>query len=329
METSSPSKKTRCASHSGSWYSSSKLDLTKQIQTFFLNSKNFLEEKNKSENNNTEKNKLLLKAIIVPHAGYRFSGPTAGWGFIAINKTLYKRIVIMGPSHHAYFEGCGLSKFSEIKTPLGNLKVDLKATESLCANKLFQLINEDIDEDEHSLEMQFPFIKYVFGDEDVEVLPIMIGDIDEQMQEKIAETLIEFYKDKQTLFVVSSDFCHWGKRFRYTFYDKSEGRIFESIENLDKMGMDAIETLSPKAFSDYLSKYRNTICGRKPISVLLSIVEKFGKENNLSFVNEQEREKDCFIKFVQYNQSSKVIEENDSSVSYAAGLNFVDEKYLI
>jgi len=320
METSTS---TRSASHAGSWYSASESELTSQIQNFFKNSINFSEE-NQKESFLSNK---ILKSIIVPHAGFRFSGPTAAWSYIAVNKSKYKRVVVLGPSHHAYFEGCGLSQFSQIETPLGNLKVDLYSSQSLKVKKHFQVIDKDTDEEEHSLEMQYPFIKYVFGDAEIEVLPIMIGDIEAQMQEKIAETLLEYYIDKKTLFVISSDFCHWGKRFRYTFYDKSDGKIFESIEKLDKMGMDAIETLSPKAFSDYMVQYKNTICGRKPISILLSIVSKFNKENGSNLI--EEAGKNCFIKFVQYNQSSKVIEENDSSVSYAAALNFVDEKYLI
>jgi len=315
----------RSASHSGSWYSSSKSELSSQLQNFFNSSDNFFLQNSKEPYMINK----ILKSIIVPHAGYRFSGPTAGWGYINIDKTLFKRVVIIGPSHHSYFEGCGLSKFSFIETPIGNLKIDQKSTEMLKSKIHFQEIDFDVDEEEHSLEMQFPFLKYIFGDSDVEILPIMIGDIDFQMQEKIAECLMEFYKDKDTLFIVSSDFCHWGKRFRFTFYDKSFGKIFESIQMLDRMGMDSIESMDPNIFSEYLADYKNTICGRKPISILLSILNKFNLENNLNIKKEGFEKNQNFIKFVKYNQSSKVIEENDSSVSYAVGLNYVDKIYLI
>lgn len=314
----------RSASHAGSWYSANKSELKNQIKIFFSNSKNFLEE---NASRSFLENKLL-KAVIVPHAGYRYSGPTAAWAYISINKELYKRIVILGPSHHEYIEGCGLSKFDYIETPFGNLKIDKNANEILHKSLYFKEIDGSVDEEEHSLEMQFPFVKYIFENSDIQVLPIMVGDLNAKMQEEIADALLDFYKDKNTLFVVSSDFCHWGKRFRYTYYDKSCGKIHESIEKLDKMGMEAIESLSPKAFQDYITSYKNTICGRKPISILLSIINKFNQQYNINANNEEEF-KDNFIKFVQYNQSSKVIEENDSSVSYAVGLNLVDKEFLI
>lgn len=75
----------------------------------------------------------------------------------------------------------------------------------------------------------------------------------------------------QSLFVISSDFCHWGQRFRYTYYDRSVGEIWQSIQKLDKQGMSLIETLNPSAFTEYLKKYGNTICGRHPIGVLLNV----------------------------------------------------------
>lgn len=71
--------------------------------------------------------------------------------------------------------------------------------------------------------------------------------------------------------MISSDFCHWGHRFRYQHYDPSKGAIYQSITHLDKQGMDIIETLNPTTFTDYLRKYQNTICGRHPIGVLLNV----------------------------------------------------------
>lgn len=71
--------------------------------------------------------------------------------------------------------------------------------------------------------------------------------------------------------MISSDFCHWGQRFRYTYYDRSVGEIWQSIQKLDKQGMNLIETLNPSAFTEYLKKYGNTICGRHPIGVLLNV----------------------------------------------------------
>jgi hypothetical protein len=77
-------------------------------------------------------------------------------------------------------------------------------------------------------------------------------------------------EDEETFFVISSDFCHWGKRFGYTYHDPNV-KIHQSIEALDRKGMDIIESLDPQAFTDYIKKYKNTICGRFPIIVLLYV----------------------------------------------------------
>ncbi|XP_033619381.1 protein MEMO1 isoform X2 [Fukomys damarensis] len=99
-----------------------------------------------------------------------------------------------------------------------------------------------------------------------------------------------------------------GQRFRYSYYDESQGEIYRSIEHLDKMGMSIIEQLDPVSFSNYLKKYHNTICGRHPIGVLLNAITELQKNGmNMSF------------SFLNYAQSSQCRNWQDSSVSYAAG----------
>lgn len=164
------------------------------------------------------------------------------------------------------------------------------------------------------------------------IVPIMVGSLSIESEALYGEILAPYLADPENLFVISSDFCHWGQRFRYTYFDKSFGPIHKSIENLDKtvrklsvkkkntekvlkiikkklfQGMNIIETLNPTAFSDYLKKYNNTICGRHPIGVLLQAVkclDSRGYKMNL--------------KFLQYAQSSQCYHMSDSSVSYAAG----------
>lgn len=120
--------------------------------------------------------------------------------------------------------------------------------------------------------------------------------------------------DQRTFFVISSDFCHWGKRFKYTFWDRSYSHIYESIEALDKKGMDVIEKLDPQGFSEYLKKYQNTICGRHPIGVLLNAVEVLRQMNGVTHP--------WTLRFIHYSQSNACDHVNDSSVSYAAGVLF-------
>lgn len=103
------------------------------------------------------------------------------------------------------------------------------------------------------------------------VIPIMVGVLSYEREAEFGQILAPYLADPQNLFVVSSDFCHWGQRFRYTHYDESCGAIHQSIEKLDREGMQIIERLDPEPFAAYLRKYSNTICGRHPIGVFLQV----------------------------------------------------------
>ena len=83
--------------------------------------------------------------------------------------------------------------------------------------------------------------------------------------------LAPYLADPHNFFIISSDFCHWGQRFNYTWMDESKGNIWQSIEWLDSQGMTAIESLDPLAFQAYQETYGNTICGRNPITVFLQV----------------------------------------------------------
>ena len=89
---------------------------------------------------------------------------------------------------------------------------------------------------------------------------------------KYANALLPYFLDEQTIFIVSSDFCHWGERFDYVHQYPDETVIHKSIERLDREGMAKIESQSSAAFQSYLDETKNTICGRQPILLLLAIL---------------------------------------------------------
>lgn len=102
------------------------------------------------------------------------------------------------------------------------------------------MVDKYEDEEEHSLEMQYPFLRQVVGS-DVKIVPIMVGFIKGKMDAEFASCLQKYFDNDENLFVFSTDFCHWGKRFGYTYYNKEDGAIHESISKLDHTGMDLIE----------------------------------------------------------------------------------------
>lgn len=100
----------------------------------------------------------------------------------------------------------------------------------------------------------------------------MVGDIPKDSLPLYGDILAKYFNDPETLFIVSTDFCHWGKSFDFTHLFKESIPIHESIEKLDRIGMDLIEKHDLKGFKAYFDTYKNTICGRMPLMVLLAII---------------------------------------------------------
>lgn len=213
---------------------------------------------------------------------------------------------MLGPSHHVYTNKCMLSKMNEYETPIGNIKLDRKVINELYATNLFEMMSKDVDEDEHSIEMQLPYIAKMMEGADYTLVPVMVGSISSSSEEEYGKIFAKYFDDPSNFFVISSDFCHWGKRFSYTYYEPNDGKIYESIEKLDRMGMDAIISQDTDKWYPYLKKYKNTICGRHPIGVFLQ---------SLKYSNTKVE-----IEFVYYAQSSQCVDRSDSSVSYAVGV---------
>jgi len=282
----------RRATHAGSWYTDDGRALNKQLG-------GWLDEVGSVPG--------TAKGIIVPHAGYRYSGPSAAYGYKTINPDTTKRIFVLGPSHHAYFTRCGLSRQAEYETPLQNLVVDRALTEALHHTGLFDYLEQDVEEAEHSLEMHLPYIAKIMGKREFTIIPIMVGSVSKEDEEKYGKLLAPYLLQEGTAFVISSDFCHWGKRFSYTPYNSELGPIHKSIEEMDKEGMHLIAAGDPVAFVAYLKRTKNTICGRHPITVFMWALHYAKAEHNKDFVVEP----------THYEQSSQCVNKNDSSVSYA------------
>jgi len=170
----------------------------------------------------------------------------------------------------------------------------------------------DVDEDEHSIEMHLPYIAYRMPSKknSFTIVPILVGSLSYSNEEVYGKILAPYLADTNNLFIISSDFCHWGSRFSFTYRyptQNSSTPIFKQIEEMDKEGMSFIERLDVKGFKQYLKSTRNTICGRHPIGVLLNaIVQCSPSWENIN------------IKFVKYAQSNQVKHEKESSVSYAS-----------
>lgn len=284
---------TRRPTHAGSWYTSSASELASQLSGWLAEAQSSCGS---------------ARAIIAPHAGYSYSGPTAAWAYKHIDRTNIKRVFLLGPSHNLYSPKCLLSTCSTYATPLGDIPIDDATCEALAASGLFDEMQLPVDEREHSLEMHLPYIQQVMGDAPYLLVPIMVGALSESAEARYGELLAPYLADAANLFVISSDFCHWGERFQFQYYDKKHGpEIYQSIEALDHQGMALIEAQDCKGFAKYQRDFHNTICGRHPIGVLLQMLAHCQAAKHQ-------------LKFVRYAQSSRCRSPDDSSVSYASAV---------
>lgn len=99
----------------------------------------------------------------------------------------------------------------------------------------------------------------------------MVGAIDNEYEQALGQVLAKYFDHPDHIFIISSDFCHWGYNFDYFYYQKQYGPIYNSIQKLDEEAIMCIQQQDVQAFQHYLKQTENTICGRHPIAVLLNV----------------------------------------------------------
>ncbi len=190
------------------------------------------------------------KAIIVPHAGYIYSAPIAASAYRQLQSAKHKikQVILLGPSHRVAFKGIATPDVDFFSTPLGNIKIN----QSLCAKAEaldFVHINPLAHAQEHSLEVQLPFLQSVLNE--FELTPLVVGDCEPN---DVAQLLELLWGDDETLIVISSDLSHY---HNYT-----------AAQKLDQKTSLAIENCQPEKISF------EDACGRSPLNGLLTLAIK-------------------------------------------------------
>jgi len=189
----------------GSFYPDTKDEITRYIEHF----NKVLEENNIAIDTN-----LNPRAIIVPHAGYIYSGFTANLAYKYMPKNI-KNIIVIGPSHRYSFSGASVAFYDKYPTPLGNLVINKTLSDTLINKFDFIGFNEQVH-CEHSTETQFPFIKYYT--KDIEVVEIVYSDCDFHNISKVLEYLLD---DEENFVVISTDLSH--------FYTLDDAKTKDSV----------------------------------------------------------------------------------------------------
>ncbi|MCJ1365025.1 hypothetical protein MMC16_004144 [Acarospora aff. strigata] len=213
----------RPATHAGSWYSDDGPTLSKQLDQW-------LDQVPDTIDGIGPIPQPGARIIIAPtrahrHAGYAYSGPAAAWAYKSLDLSHAKQIFLLGPSHHTYLPTAALSPHSTYLTPLGPLRLSSIVTASLHSSGHFDTMSPRTDADEHSLEMHLPYLYKVleraFPDGPAsfpDLVPILVGGTSAEVERVLGTVLAPYLADAASVVIVSSDFCHWGKRFGYTYY---------------------------------------------------------------------------------------------------------------
>ncbi len=172
------------------------------------------------------------KVLIVPHAGYIYSGSIAASAFVLLKpcRQLIKRVVLIGPSHRVGFNGAALSSADDFDTPLGTIPVDKDAQAKLSGIADIHVINK-AHAAEHSLEVQLPFLQCIL--DKFAIVPIVAGEADPQLIAKIIETL---WGGPETLIVISSDLSHF---HQYQTAQRLDQATSQAILDLDVNAIDS------------------------------------------------------------------------------------------
>lgn len=192
------------------------------------------------------------KAIIAPHAGYIYSGPIAASAFARLKPHAHKitRVVVLGPSHHVALRGIACPDVDFFATPLGNIRVD-RAALQLIRDLPCVCLSDAAHAQEHSLEVQLPFLQEIFSD--FSLVPLVAGDI---APRDVAQVLNRLWGNDDTLLVISSDLSH---EHDYATAQQQDAVTSRAIERL------RFENLSPEG-----------ACGSACIGGLLYVARQRG-----------------------------------------------------
>jgi AmmeMemoRadiSam system protein B len=284
----------------------------------------------------SSRKELILTQLTTPsfrHAGYDYSGPCAAWAYKTLDLSRAKRVFVLGPSHTYYLEGCATSTFGKYSTPFGDLVVDQSIVKEIRNAAEMEEMPRGAEVGEHSLEMHMPYLylrcEEAFGSPDKfpKIVPMLIGSNNGSEEKMYGKVLLPYLRDPENAFIISSDFCHWGKNFSYLVYSPTQSPsdlthldkdgpkptgppIHETIRAIDEAAMDAVKSGSHDAFLSTLKQTRNTVCGRHPIGVVMAALELLRKEAEF-------HDKGRFS-IIKYDRSNMVEYPNDMSVSYVS-----------
>ena len=233
--------------------------------------------------------------LVSPHAGYIYSGKTAAYGYQRISEIgKNSTFIILGPNHYGIGPEVSIYPSGEWETPLGKISIDKDFIDKIC-----DVCNGNIMMDasahlyEHSIEVQIPFLQYLFGD-NFKIVPICMLNQSISVSNAVAEFLYDVYLDfenkgKKVFFIASSDFSHYVQK--------------KKAEKDDKDAIEKIISLDVRSFYEIIGKRQISICGYGPIATLMFLSKKLGSSK---------------VNLLNYSTSADTTGDEEQVVGYAS-----------
>ena len=203
-----------------------------------------------------------LIGLVVPHAGYIYSGAVAGWSYKLLLKNRFDRVLILAPSHQASFAGASIYNLGGYRTPLGIVPLDRELIDELYRNAAIIHYVPQADSREHSLEIQLPFLQMVL--DAFSLTPVIMGTQHYDFCLKLAEAIAEACSHKRVLIIASSDLSH--------YYP------YEKAMLLDGVCLERLNCFDPQGLAAEVENQRTQACGAGPLIAMMLAAKKLGAD---------------------------------------------------
>jgi AmmeMemoRadiSam system protein B len=200
-----------------------------------------------------------IVGLVCPHAGYLYSGPIAASGYFELARDgLPDTVVLLGPNHTGYGSGLSLMRKGTWQTPLGDVEVDTALADAVLSETSIVDVDEAAHRFEHSIEVQLPFLQYLYGDK-FKIVPICFLMQDYDSAVEVGRALTEALDAKNAVVIASSDMTH---------YEPAK-----VAEKKDRAALDAVVALDSRRFYETIENQNITACGYAPITALITYVQ--------------------------------------------------------
>lgn len=243
----------------GQFYAGSQRALIKQIEDCYLH------PLGPGMLPSLKKGKRRIVGLVSPHAGYMYSGPVAAHGFFRLaSEGTPESFVIIGPNHTGMGSGVSIVASGEWETPLGRMEIDEKLASKIAEKSEIIDVDEEAHIYEHSIEVQLPFIQYVFGSS-VKFVPICMMFQDERTSLEVGEAIAKACSDLDVVVMASTDFTHYESQ--------------ESAVRKDRMAIERILRLDAKGLLRCVEENNITMCGSGPVAAMLTACGRMGAKD--------------------------------------------------